>query len=45
MKGSDTFKDLIENAVDSNEKVSGMADDIKKHADELEQQAKDVGER
>ncbi|WP_434924444.1 host specificity protein J [Enterobacter asburiae] len=44
MKGSDTFKDLIENAVDSNEKVSGMADDIKKHADELEQQAKDIQE-
>ncbi|HCT5528444.1 TPA: DUF1983 domain-containing protein [Enterobacter cloacae] len=44
MKGSDTFKDLIENAVDSNEKVAGMADDIKKHADELEQQAKDIQE-
>ncbi|MFX2625752.1 phage tail protein [Enterobacter asburiae] len=42
MKGSDTFKDLIENAVDSNEKVAGMADDIKKHADELEQQANDI---
>ncbi|WP_236300710.1 TipJ family phage tail tip protein [Enterobacter bugandensis] len=42
MKDSDTFKDLIENAVDSNEKVAGMADDIKKHADELEQQAKDI---
>ncbi|HDC4563962.1 TPA: host specificity protein J [Enterobacter asburiae] len=42
MKGSDTFKDLIENAVDSNEKIAGMADDIKKHADELEQQAKDI---
>ncbi|MCK6965503.1 host specificity protein J [Enterobacter bugandensis] len=44
MKGSDTFKDLIENAVDSNEKVAGMADDIKKHADELERQAKDIQE-
>lgn len=44
MKDSDTFKDLIENAVDSNEKVAGMADDIKKHADELEQQAKDIQE-
>ncbi|HBL7547918.1 TPA: phage tail protein [Escherichia coli] len=44
MKGSDTFKDLIENAVDSNEKVAGMADDIKKHADELEQQAKEIQE-
>ncbi|HAY4742146.1 TPA: host specificity protein J [Escherichia coli] len=44
MKGSDTFKDLIENAVDSNEKIAGMADDIKNHADELEQQAKDIQE-
>lgn len=44
IKDSDTFKDLIENAVDSNEKVVGMADDIKKHADELEQQAKDIQE-
>ncbi|QWZ47880.1 host specificity protein J [Enterobacter bugandensis] len=44
MKGSDTFKDLIENVVDSNEKVAGMADDIKKHADELERQAKDIQE-
>lgn len=44
IKDSETFKDLIENAVDSNEKVAGMADDIKKHADELEQQAKDIQE-
>ncbi|MCK7419795.1 host specificity protein J [Enterobacter asburiae] len=44
IKDSDTFKDLIENAVDSNEKVAGMADEIKKHADELEQQAKDIQE-
>ncbi|OUY92744.1 hypothetical protein AZZ89_004961 [Enterobacter hormaechei] len=28
MKGSDTFKDLIENAVDSNEKIAGMANDL-----------------
>ncbi|HIH5610918.1 TPA: host specificity protein J [Escherichia coli] len=42
MKGSDTFKDMIENAVDSNEKIAGMADEIKNHADELEQQAKDI---
>ncbi|MGS5546708.1 hypothetical protein, partial [Enterobacter hormaechei] len=27
IKDSDTFKDLIENAVDSNEKIAGMADD------------------
>lgn len=44
MKESDTFKDLIENAVDSNEKIAGMADEIKNHADELEQQAKDIQE-
>lgn len=42
IKGSETFKDLIENAVDSNEKIAGMADEIKNHADELEQQAKDI---
>ncbi|EFH5025301.1 DUF1983 domain-containing protein [Escherichia coli] len=42
MKESETFKDLIENAVDSNEKIAGMADEIKNHADELEQQAKDI---
>jgi predicted phage tail protein len=29
IKDSDTFKDLIENAVDSNEKIAGMADEIK----------------
>lgn len=44
IKDSDTFKDLIENAVDSNEKIAGMADEIKNHADELEQQAKDIHE-
>ncbi|MEG5732378.1 phage tail protein [Enterobacter bugandensis] len=44
IKDSDTFKDLIENAVDSNEKVAGMVDEIKKHADELEKQAKDIQE-
>ncbi|KLP92653.1 host specificity protein J [Enterobacter asburiae] len=42
MKESETFKDLLENAVDSNEKIAGMADEIKNHADELEQQAKDI---
>ena len=44
IKDSDTFKDLIENAVDSNEKIAGMADEIKNHADELEQQAKEIQE-
>ncbi|EIH9384120.1 phage tail protein [Escherichia coli] len=42
IKGSETFKDLIENAVDANEKIAGMADDIKQANDELEQQAKDI---
>ncbi|WP_368544357.1 host specificity protein J [Enterobacter soli] len=44
MKGSDTFKDLIENAVDSNEKIAGVVDDIKKANDELEQQAQTIKE-
>ncbi len=39
IKDSDTFIDLIENAVDSNEKIAGMADDIKQANDELEKQA------
>lgn len=42
MKGSDTFKDLIENAVDSNEKIAGMANDIKQANVELEQQAQEI---
>ena len=42
MKDSDTFKDLIENAVDSNEKIAGMADDIKQANDELAQQAQEI---
>lgn len=42
MKGSDTFKDLIENTVDSNEKIAGMADDIKQANDELAQQAQEI---
>lgn len=42
IKDSDTFKDLLENAVDSNEKIAGMADDIKQANDELELQAKDI---
>ncbi|SAD20596.1 Phage-related protein%2C tail component [Enterobacter hormaechei] len=44
MKGSDTFKDLIENAVDSNEKIAGMADDIKQANDELAQQAQKIAQ-
>lgn len=42
MKGSETFKDLIENAVDTNEKIAGMADDIKQANDELELQAQEI---
>ncbi|HDW2398898.1 TPA: host specificity protein J [Enterobacter cloacae] len=42
MKESETFKDLIESAVDSNEKIAGMVDDIKKNADDLEQQAEAI---
>lgn len=44
MKGSDTFKDLIENAVESNEKIAGMANDIKQANDELEQQAQKIAQ-
>lgn len=44
MKDSQVFKDLIENAVDTSEKVAGMANDIKEQADALEQQAKDIQE-
>ncbi|MEB4673162.1 phage tail protein [Enterobacteriaceae bacterium G50] len=44
MKDSEVFKDLIENAVDTSEKVAGMADDIKQAVDDLEQQAKDIQE-
>ncbi|EHP6054510.1 DUF1983 domain-containing protein [Escherichia coli] len=42
IKGSETFKDLIENAVDANEKIAGMADDIKQANDELELQAQEI---
>ncbi|HAH9343232.1 TPA: host specificity protein J [Escherichia coli] len=44
IKESDTFKELIESAVDSNEKIAGMADDIKQANDELEQQAQAIKE-
>ncbi|MCM7002973.1 MULTISPECIES: phage tail tip fiber protein [unclassified Enterobacter cloacae complex] len=42
IKETDTFKDMIENAVDSNEKIAGMADDIKQANDELAQQAQEI---
>ncbi|TWX75871.1 DUF1983 domain-containing protein, partial [Enterobacter hormaechei] len=44
IKETDTFKDMIENAVDSNEKIAGMANDIKQANDELEQQARDIAD-
>ncbi|MEC5371873.1 host specificity protein J [Pseudocitrobacter sp. MW920760] len=44
MKDSEVFKDLVENAVDTSEKVAGMADDIKQAVDDLEQQAKEIQE-
>ncbi|HGT9287923.1 TPA: host specificity protein J [Enterobacter kobei] len=44
IKDSDTFKDLIENAVDSNEKIAGMADDIKQNSDNLELQAQEIAQ-
>ncbi|KLR28007.1 host specificity protein J [Enterobacter kobei] len=44
IKDSDTFKDLIENAVDSNEKIAGMADDIKQNADNIELQAQEIAQ-
>ncbi|MDQ7214058.1 host specificity protein J [Enterobacter cloacae] len=44
IKDSDTFKDLIENAVDSNEKIAGMADDILQANNELEQQAQKIAQ-
>ncbi|WP_241181361.1 host specificity protein J [Enterobacter asburiae] len=44
MKESQTFKDLIESAVDSNAKIAGMADDIKQNADNLELQAQEIAQ-
>jgi predicted phage tail protein len=44
MEETGLLKEVVENAVDSNEKIAGMVDDIKNHADELEQQAKDIQE-
>ncbi|RTO35821.1 phage tail tip fiber protein [Enterobacter hormaechei] len=42
MEETGLLKDVVENAVDSNEKIAGMVDDIKQANDELEQQAKDI---
>lgn len=42
MEETGVLKDLVENAVDSNEKIAGVVDDIKHANDELELQAKDI---
>ncbi|MGQ5629010.1 host specificity protein J [Enterobacter cloacae] len=39
MEETGVLKDLVENAVDTNEKITGMADDILQANNELEQQA------
>ena len=42
MEETGLLKDVVENAVDSNEKIAGMVDDIKQANDELELQAKNI---
>ncbi|MEX7567836.1 host specificity protein J [Enterobacter hormaechei] len=42
MEETGLLKDVVENAVDSNEKIAGMADDIKHANDELAQQAQEI---
>lgn len=44
MKDSDIFKDVVENAVDTNQKIAGMVQDIQQNADDLEQQAQQIKE-
>ena len=44
MEETGLLKDVVENAVDSNEKIAGMVDDIKQANDELDQQAKDIAQ-
>ncbi|VAE17156.1 gp24 [Enterobacter hormaechei] len=44
MEETGLLKDVVENAVDSNEKIAGMADDIKQANDELEQQAHKIAQ-
>jgi len=45
MKESDIFKDVVENAVETSEKVAGMADDIRANADALDAQAQQITEQ
>lgn len=42
IKETDTFKELIESAIDGNVKIADMADDIRQNADDLEQQAQAI---
>ncbi|QEU15166.1 DUF1983 domain-containing protein [Enterobacter hormaechei] len=44
MEETGLLKDVVENAVDSNEKIAAMVDDIKQANDELELQAKDIAQ-
>jgi len=44
IKETDTFKELIESAIDGNVKIADMADDIRQNADDLEQQALTIKE-
>ncbi|ELB7312994.1 host specificity protein J [Enterobacter hormaechei] len=44
IKETDLFKETIESAIDSNEKIAGMANDIKQANDELEQQAQKIAQ-
>ncbi|HCM9743656.1 TPA: phage tail protein [Enterobacter hormaechei subsp. steigerwaltii] len=44
MEETGLLKDVVENAVESNEKIAGMANDIKQANDELEQQAQKIAQ-
>lgn len=44
MEETGLLKDVVDNAVDSNEKIAGMVNDIKQANDELELQAKDIAQ-
>lgn len=45
MKETELFKDMIENAVETSEKVAGMAEDIRANADALDAQAQQITEQ
>ncbi|WP_024561709.1 host specificity protein J [Franconibacter pulveris 601] len=44
MQQTDLLKDMIQSAVDTSEKISGMAQDIQQNAEDLEQQAQQIKE-